>query len=188
MFVTFEPGGRVDRSGETSFCPEAMPVPRWAKGTPVERLGLVNGKIIDLRQVKQFFIDPVGALHPARAVESWVPVSCPWDAVMVRDGDRWRVRDDGDEHRARLKRECRRTILAVLSERTQLNLWGQLAVLGTMTSRQMTAAQQREKDAIVAAREWIDATIAECRAAGDQAREAEWPPVPDSVTEIAARF
>lgn len=83
-----------------------------------------------------------------------------------------------------VKAECGRRILAVADRNAQMNLTG-AAVAGALSTD--------DRATYGAAVQWIAAMRAACAGiiadpALDIADDANWPPVPDGVAELAARF
>jgi len=128
----------------------------------------------------------VGNLSALRAAILAVPAIADWLAT------------DLDRSRAALadaiKAECSRRIFAVLSESTQKNLTAYAVDLSLKLAAgdALTSIEVSDIGTARAARAWVQAMLAKCRtlvmASGDWKSDATWPPVPEGVAEIAARF
>lgn len=69
-------------------------IPTELSGLPFDRLRW-NGSIVDVAAVTAWHIDSAGRKRLAPAQDRQ-PLTCAWDAVLVRDGETWRVRSAAD--------------------------------------------------------------------------------------------
>lgn len=65
-------------------------------GVPLSRLRWSGGSVIDVAGVTTWHIDSAGRKRVASA-EDRQPLTCAWDAVLLRAGDTWRVRTAADD-------------------------------------------------------------------------------------------
>lgn len=95
-----------------------------------------------------------------------------------------------------IKAECRDRILAVGSEATQMNIAQAGVIYAAMRSDGADEATARaavgfEVGDLTRAGEWkawVSAMQAECRRAAMGGDDPVWPPVPEGVANLAARF
>ncbi|MDT8280180.1 MAG: hypothetical protein RQ806_06510 [Erythrobacter sp.] len=80
---------------------------------------------------------------------------------------------------ASLKRDCADRIIAVLDERTLLNIQG-AAIAGKL--------EEAEMEVFRSGRQWVDDMLDACRAGIMAGKEPVWPAVPPGVVDLAARF
>lgn len=177
-------GDIVTGRGTGIVAPE---IPPELEGLPDERLRFDGAAIIDVGGRQQWHIDALGQKHIVSA-SGRQAITCAWDAKLVRDGSSWRVGTAADARAPGLKRECQLRILAEISDATQKNLTAYAADLGLKGAGNLSAAETSDVETMRAARGWIQAMLEVCRTAIATGEEAAWPPLPDGVAEIAARF
>lgn len=161
-----------------------VPVPPECASLNPMQLRCVDGRIVDAGGVSTFHVDGAGLRHVAPA-EGRQALSCRWDSHIVRGGDGlWRVVTDAEARAPEIRAECTRRIQAVLSEPTQRNLTAYAADIGLGAPE----VQPGDVATMRAARLWVSAMQAACRAAVASGAEPVWPNVPDGVVALAERF
>lgn len=119
-------------------------VPDELADMPLDRLRLVDGKVIDAATLRAFWLDERGRRH-AEAGEGRQKVRCAWDAAidLAADG-KWRVRTQSDDlDDARMK--ARRKIIAY-ADTIAARITGQYPQAEVMT----WDAQEAEAKAVLA--------------------------------------
>lgn len=70
--------------------------PEPLRDAPLSRLRWSGGGVVDVAAVTDWCIDESGRKRLA-AGDGRQPLTCAWDAVLVRDGSAWRVRTAADD-------------------------------------------------------------------------------------------
>lgn len=93
--------------------------PAELQSLPISQLRFVGGEIVDAADIFEWRIDDLGRKH-AIAGEGWQPLSCAWDAPLIKDNGVWRVRVDADDLAFNKKRGDLRVIDAVDAAAAQM--------------------------------------------------------------------
>lgn len=166
-----------------------LPLPAALHGTPPARLRLIGNELVDVSSRTAWHIDARGRKRVAPG-DDRQPLSCAWDARLVRDGGHWRAEEPADRRAPALNAECRDRILSVLSESTQRNFtaYGAELAFKAATGEALDAEEVADAAVLRAAREWTVDMLSACRAAIETNADPEWPAVPDGVIDLAAIF
>jgi hypothetical protein len=65
-------------------------------GLPLSRLRWNGSEVIDAGQITNWYVDSAGYKRLSPAPDRY-PVTCSWDAVLVREGNQWRVKAAAEE-------------------------------------------------------------------------------------------
>ncbi|MEQ1711715.1 MAG: hypothetical protein ABL908_09970 [Hyphomicrobium sp.] len=162
---------------------------------PLDRLRLMDGVIVDVDQRTEWHVDAAGKKRVAAAPDRQ-PLTCAWDAVLLRDGGAWRVSTERDIVVPRIRAEAARRIIAalggkrssILSYAVKLNGLVSIGLSqGQGIAQSLDAEQQADVALIWAIDDWETAMIGVREAliaASDPTftNDAHWPPPPAGLT------
>ena len=145
----------------------------------IHRLRWDNDHLIDIKDHKTFYVDPMGNKHIA-AGKDRQKFNCGWDEQIIKDGE-WRLTTPSDIIYEEIKSECEKRIRKVMG-----------AVEGQVTLVMLALVDKELAKKLAAIAVWIEqmrATSLELteKVDHDYKQDGKWPAAPKGFDEMARR-
>ncbi len=158
------------------------PIPDELAHLPAEALAFKDGKVIDVRKMRTFYIDEQGRRHIYQHNSKWKRVNGAYDAPLSRKGNTIEA-GPSEMLRRRIKGEASRRTRSILGDLdTQIVMLSQITEVKGAAKAKLTAAFAWKRDMLARAKELIEAEDQ------DYADDNKWPKPPAGVAEIADEF